>query len=239
MQRTATKKETIDKDWYVKLLEFNKDQNITTAAFVRVNETFKDFHFQMHGKGSRPEFQEPSWSEVRSILPGSMVGRAVLGSALVTIDNVTYEVFRESVQPFNFSFVASDSISFITPTWDENLTDENGYALVEIRASAGPRLVLSDSVFYTESCPSIGWVGSGLSCRLCPEGTYGVRLLRSRYASAIVCLRCRWLLRAPRHHRTLARAFCVSWRALPLWTLLSVGFKCSPVSELNSAGTAL
>ena len=170
MQLANTKK-TIDKDWYIQLLEFNKRQNVTTAAFVRVNETFKDFHFQMHG--SRPEFQEPSWNVsnvVRSILPGSMVGRVVLGSALVTIANVTYEVFRESVQPFNFSFEADNSISFITPTWQDNLT-ENGYALVEIRASAGPRTVLSNSLFYTESCPSIGWVGSGLSCRLCPEGT--------------------------------------------------------------------
>ena len=158
-------------DWYARLLKYNAERNVTTPAFVSVNETFRDFReMGVNGSRSPPEFRDPKFSPRGPILPGPMIGREVLGSALVTIENVTYFVFREAVQPFNFSAAANDSFSFITPRHRPDMNLSNGYAVVALRTSSGPQAILSDSLFYTESCPDIGWVGSGVLCRTCPEG---------------------------------------------------------------------
>jgi len=160
-------------DWYARLLKYNAERNVTAPAFVSVNETFRDFReMGVNGSRSPPEFRDPKFSPRGPILPGPMIGREVLGSALVTIENVTYFVFREAVQPFNFSAAANDSFSFITPRHRPDMNLSNGYAVVALRTSSGPQAILSDSLFYTESCPDIGWLGSGVLCRTCPEGGY-------------------------------------------------------------------
>ena len=158
--------------WYTRLLEYNSAHNVTTPAFVSANEMSKDLRqMSANVSHSRPEFRDPRISVHGYILPGPMIGRIVLGSALLTVENATYEVFREFVQPYNFSFVTNDSFSFLTPRWAPNITDSTGYAGVSLRSAAGPQAFLSNSLFYTESCPDIGWLGSKLSCRRCPKGT--------------------------------------------------------------------
>ena len=77
-----------------------------------------------------PSFLEPAITIAGLVADGALLLRVVLGGAYVTIGNDTYAVFREFVQPYNFSAVG-ERISFLTPTVSvdsaREITDANGY----------------------------------------------------------------------------------------------------------------
>jgi hypothetical protein len=160
-------------DWYEDLLAFNSLHNLTSPAGVSVDDTFRNL---IRVNSTIPAFQDPSYViEHESLPPGPMLGREVLGAANISLGNDTYTVYREFVQPFNFSMPVPTQFVFLSPPWTSEITDgatDGGYANITIRTAAGPQAVASQSLFYTKSCPDIGWFGSGLGCRLCPMGGY-------------------------------------------------------------------
>ena len=109
------------------------------------------------------------------VLPGVLLNRSVIGAATLRLGNESYEIFREFVQPYNFSFTpgfnAPDRISFITPTMD----DATSYTNLTLTTADGRITFLDNGLLVTDHCPGsssgIGWLGSGLGCRRCPTGT--------------------------------------------------------------------
>ena len=109
------------------------------------------------------------------VLPGVLLNRTPIGAATLRLGNESYDVIREFVQPYNFSFTpgvnASDLISFITPTMD----DATSYTNLTLTTADGRITFLDNGLLVTDRCPGsssgIGWLGSGLGCRRCPTGT--------------------------------------------------------------------
>ena len=171
----------ISPTWYPDLLAFNAEQNLTDEAVaLDVADSFRNV--TTLSTMAEPTFRDPKYipwpSRPRPPLPpGPMLGRVVLGAAKMLIGDVEYGVFRELVQPYNFSYATGSRYTFLSPTWAKNLTDEQGYASVTLRTDAGPQAVVEQALFFTESCGRIGWIGtSGFDCRPCPPGGVWVRL---------------------------------------------------------------
>ena len=100
--------------------------------------------------------------------PGPLQQRVVLSKATVNIGNESYLVVLEMVQPFNFSYDASTGrISFLAPA-----VNSSGYVSVAISGSDGLQGVSSESLYFSDACPSAGMYGSGSACRPCPKGAY-------------------------------------------------------------------
>jgi hypothetical protein len=100
--------------------------------------------------------------------PGPLQQRVVLSKATVNIGNESYLVVLEMVQPFNFSYDASTGrISFLAPA-----VNSSGYVSVAISGSDGLQGVSSESLYFSDACPSAGMYGSGSACRPCPKGSY-------------------------------------------------------------------
>ncbi len=113
--------ETIGLDWYEQLLEFNALNNISDKAtgsagnlsepyIAALNLTYASL---AEVSAAWPSFLEPLITIGGLVPPGVLLRRVVLGGAFATIENVTYMIFREFVQPFNFS-TAGETISFLT-----------------------------------------------------------------------------------------------------------------------------
>jgi hypothetical protein len=167
----------ISPTWYPELLAFNAEQNLTDEAVaLDVADSFRNV--TTLSTMAEPTFRDPTFRGApRPLPPGPMLGRVVLGAATVLIGGAEYDVFRELVQPYNFSYATGSRYTFLSPPWTENMTDAQGYASVTLRTDAGPQAVVEQALFFTESCGRIGWIGtSGFDCRPCPPGGVGVRL---------------------------------------------------------------
>ena len=124
--------------------------------------------------GSRSDV--PSFCSHGPVLPGVLLNRTPIGAATLRLGNESYDVIREFVQPYNFSFTpgvnASDLISFITPAMD----DATSYTNLTLTTADGRITFLDNGLLVTDRCPGsssgIGWLGSGLGCRRCPTGTF-------------------------------------------------------------------
>ena len=112
----------------------------------------------------------------RKVLPGPLLDRRVLASALV-VDPVdpdkTFTLIREYVQPYNFSNDGT-RLTFLTPTYPQIAEQLNGpdrkYATITISVrGSGTALNVTQLLYVTEDCPAFGMVGRGLNCRKCPQ----------------------------------------------------------------------
>jgi hypothetical protein len=162
----------INPNWYAELLAFNAEQNLTEAITQDVADSFRNV--TTFTSIAEPAFQDPTAATFRVVRPlpvGPMLGRIALGKATILIGDTEYDVFCEFVQPYNFSYATASSYTFLSPTWEQNMTDEQGYTSITISTDAGPQAVVEQSLFFTESCGEIGWIGSsGFDCRRCPAG---------------------------------------------------------------------
>ena len=161
----------ISPTWYPELLAFNAEQNLTDEAVaLDVVDSFRNV--TTLSTMAEPTFRDPTFrGPPRPLPPGPMLGRVVLGAATVLLGGAEYDVFRELVQPYNFSYATGSRYTFLSPPWTENMTDAQGYASVTLRTDAGPQAVVEQALFFTESCGRIGWIGtSGFDCRPCPPG---------------------------------------------------------------------
>ena len=108
---------------------------------------------------------------VRPIIPGPLVLRDLLASAVVSTSHLwrvgdkfhsgdrepeaELVLFREYAQPFNFTR-NEDSVAFTTPTYgDVQASLMDGYADVVLHLSTGTRSSLSKVLLYTEDCPQV------------------------------------------------------------------------------------
>ena len=136
------------------------------------------------------------------VSPGPLAFRRLLGSVVVVdADDAerNFTLFRELVQPFNFTRTAI-GVSFVTPTYDEvqlrwlrrqtlvtnrqdsneteNVSSVNGstsraqYINISLVKQSGTAANITELLFYTEDCPSFGMFGRGSSCKACPTGGY-------------------------------------------------------------------
>jgi hypothetical protein len=170
-------------DWYEQLLEFNALNNISekaTGSAGNLSDPYIAALNLTHASLAQvlavwPSFLEPPITFGSLVSPGVLLQRVVLGGALATIENVTYMIFREFVQPSNFS-AAGETISFLTPTVSvasaRELMDDKGYTTITIMTSAGPVVNLTSALILVEACVEIGWVGNAETCRRCPIGGY-------------------------------------------------------------------
>jgi hypothetical protein len=142
--------------------DFTSALNLTGAAIGDASATW-------------PSFREPAMRVISLVPQGALLLRVVLGGASAIIGNATYALFREFVQPYNFSAIG-DTLSFLTPTVSidtvRTIADADGYTTITITTRAGPAVNLTSALLLVESCTGIGWVGSGASCRRCPLGGY-------------------------------------------------------------------
>ena len=107
---------------------------------------------------------------VRPVLPGPLVFRHLLASAVITSQQprvgdgfegkdgeagAELILFREYAQPFNFSR-NDDDVTFTTPSHSavQGLLVD-GYADVVLQLTTGVRSTLSKLLFYTEDCPQV------------------------------------------------------------------------------------
>ena len=181
----------ISPNWYAELLASNAKQNLTEAISQDVADSFRDV--TTFTSIAEPAFRDPNFTVLRPLPVGPMLGRVALGKATVLIGDTEYDVFRELVQPYNFSYATASSYTFLSPTWEENMREENmtdaqgGYVSVTLRTDAGPQAVVEQALYFTESCGEIGWIGSsGFDCRRCPAGvapTFGWFMCHGRCGS--------------------------------------------------------
>ena len=181
---TITEEEyLIDLDWYEQLLAFNDAQNVSdkaTGSAGNLSDVYLAALNLTHASveeasAAWPLFIEPAVTFDGRVREGILLQRVVLGGSLAIIDNRTYTIFREFVQPHNFS-ISGETISFLTPTVSaaaaRAVTDANGYATITIKTSAGPVVNLTSALILVEACADIGWVGDADTCRRCPVGGY-------------------------------------------------------------------
>ena len=107
---------------------------------------------------------------LRRLPSGPLVGRIVLSVANLTLADSSFRLYREYVQPYNFTQRAN-SLSFLTPFWPD-LEQNDSYVNVTVLSPVGSAAVLSEALYYTEDCPAVGMFGRGIACSKCARGGF-------------------------------------------------------------------
>ena len=108
---------------------------------------------------------------------GSFPSRAIISKAIVPSLNASIRLYREWVQPYNFSRVPVDAaselptVAFLTP---RRASGTRGYASIVVRRlddTYGAFVNVTKELYYTEKCRGEpNQYGEGLDCRPCPVG---------------------------------------------------------------------